>query len=46
MDLHKATHQLLAEVHLALDPGIVRLELLGPHCKSNKGVCTYILHNG
>ena len=45
-DLHKATHHLLVEVHLALDPGVVRLELLGPHCKSNKGVSIYVLHNG
>lgn len=43
--LHKATHELLAEAHLALDLGILRLELLGLDCKSNEGANTYVLHN-
>lgn len=33
LDLHKVIHQLLAGTHLALNPGVLRLELLGPHCK-------------
>lgn len=33
------------QTHLALDLGILRLELLGLDCKSNEGASTYVLHN-